>query len=116
MFQNVDNLEYFLDVWNRRYLFDKIVLGNGTSSEDRLNSLKDKYPIELVEEKGTTLRARNRYWELNPPSIWIRWIPKSLLLPPENLDALAALVILEDHLQKKLSWKDLPDFKTLLLQ
>ena len=98
--------------WNSDGEIDGIVLGNGTSSKYWLSKLQGIAPIEVVEERGTTLRARERFWELWPPAIWIRWIPKGLLVPLQNLDAVAALVLLEDHLKKKLSWPALADFRT----
>ena len=73
--------------------------------------LNDLAPIEIVDERDSTLRARTRYWELWPPMNWQRWIPRGLLLPPNDLDAIAALLLLEDHLDKQLSWQELPSFR-----
>ena len=97
--------------WRSEGDLDEIVLGNGTSSKYWLGMLKDIAPIQIVEEKGTTLRARNRYWELWPTEIWCRWLPKGLIIPPNHLDAVAALVLLEDHLCKKLKWRGSKNFK-----
>ena len=83
---------------------NRILLGNGTSSADWQSRLQAMAPIELVEEAGTTLRARDRYWQLWPPRGWRRWIPHGLLLPPGDLDALAALVMLEDALAISCQW------------
>ncbi len=91
--------------WISSNTIEYILLGNGTSSgywEGELSSFASVY---LVEEKGTTLRARYRYWELSPPSKWLRWIPKGLLFPPKNLDKVAALLLLEDYLNKKFQWR-----------
>jgi len=60
--------------------------------------------VQLVDETGTTLRARDRYWQLWPPQGWRRWIPRGLLLPPGDLDALAALVMLEQSLNINCRW------------
>jgi len=83
---------------------DRILLGNGTSSGAWLHRLQAMASVELVEEAGTTLRARDRYWQLWPPRGWQRWIPQGLLLPPGDLDALAALVMLEDALEISCLW------------
>ena len=85
---------------------NRILLGNGTSSAEWQSRLQAMAPIELVEEAGTTLRARDRYWQLWPPRGWRRWIPRGLLLPPGDLDALAALVMLEDALAVRCQWKE----------
>ena len=46
--------------WSADEDLDGIVLGNGTSSKYWENKLKGFAPIEVVEESGTTLRARDR--------------------------------------------------------
>ena len=93
--------------WINKAEVKGIILGNGTTSKSWERRLKKiALPIEIVEEKGTTLRARSRYWEIWPPPIWLRWVPKGLLVPMKNLDAVAALILLEDHLNKKLEWSD----------
>ena len=67
--------------------------------------------IEIVDEKGSTLRARTRYWELWPPGICLRWLPRGLIVPSVHLDAVAALVLLEDYSKKRLKWPGATDFK-----
>jgi len=93
--------------WSNKAEVKGIILGNGTTSKSWERRLKKiALPIEIVEEKGTTLRARSRYWEIWPPPIWLRWVPKGLLVPMKYLDAVAALILLEDHLNRKLEWSD----------
>ena len=83
---------------------DRILLGDGTSSAEWLNRLQTLASVQLVDETGTTLRARDRYWQLWPPQGWRRLIPRGLLLPPGDLDALAALVMLEQSLNITCRW------------
>ena len=99
--------------WQLNNNFELILLGNGTSSHFWKNSLKDLAPIELIEEKGSTLKARKRYWQLWPLAKWMNWVPKGLFLPPGNMDAIAALILVEDYLQKELIWIEKPDFRIL---
>ena len=91
--------------WIGLYSIEEILLGNGTSSKYWENECAPLAKINLIEEKGTTLRARYRYWEISPPSKWVRWLPKEILIPPKDLDAFAALVLLEDYLNKKFEWE-----------
>ncbi len=70
--------------------------------------------MHLVDESGTSLRARDRYWELWPLVGWRRWLPKGLIVPPDHLDAVAALILIEDYLNKQLQWPDSPNFRILL--
>ncbi len=98
-------------LWKSKGYLDEIILGNGTTSKYWQRKLKHIAPIEIVEERGSTLRARDRFWELWPPGIYLRWIPRGLLVPSQHLDAVAALVLLEDHCNKKLTWKGPRDFR-----
>ena len=99
--------------WKSEGHLDGIILGNGTSSKFWYKKLKSLAPIQIVEERGTTFRARSRYWELWPPGIFLRLLPRGLILPPQSIDAVAALILLEDHLNQKLQWPGSPNFKIL---
>ncbi len=101
--------------WFYQYSIKLTIIGDGTNSEywrSKIIALNFS-KIKLVSEEGTTLRARYRYWEIYPPGRLISFIPKSMLLPPKDLDAIAALILLEDYLQKKITWQNGIDFKTL---
>ena len=52
-------------------------------------------PIEIVDERATTLLARERYFAANPPKGWRRLIPRGMLLPPRPIDDFAAVLIAE---------------------
>ena len=99
--------------WNENYNISKIIIGDGTNSKSIKNELKRKnlFDINYVNEKGSTLRARFRYWEIWPPNYFIRWLPKEILFPPENLDAIVALILLEDFLKISLNWPEKVDIK-----
>jgi len=85
--------------WHQQRPLAGVVLGNGTGSRRWHRDLADlALPVLLVDEWGTTLAARQRYWQLWPPRGWRRWLPAGLRLPPGPLDDLAALVLLEAHL------------------
>ena len=93
-----------LQCWKQIAPIERMVLGNGTASESLRDQLPQDLPVKLVDERGTTLLARKRYWQLWPPKGWRRLIPQGLLLPPTELDALAALVILESELGREMLW------------
>ena len=99
--------------WNENYNIIKIIIGDGTNCKYIKNELKRKnlFDINYVNEKGSTLRARFRYWEIWPPNYFIRWLPKEILFPPENLDAIVALILLEDFLKISLNWPEKVDIK-----
>ncbi len=109
-----DAVIHMINKWQEKFTCRKLILGNGTSSKYWIKPLSELCVVEVVDEKGSTLRARDRYWELWPPLGWRQYIPRGLILPPNNLDAVAALVLLEDYLGAKLKWSGPPVFKNEL--
>ncbi len=81
-----------------------LVIGDGTSSKIWQQQLPTSLKVHVVDETATTLRARERYWQLWPARGWKRLLPLGLRIPSGDLDAIAALVILEDYLGRPLQW------------
>ena len=80
----------------------KVLIGNGTTSSDHVKSLSFlKNNLTLVEEKNTTYRSRQRYFEIFPIKGIKRLLPRDVFLQNINLDAISALIILEDYLNCK---------------
>ena len=97
--------------WHEQQNLDQIIVGNGTGSTQWMQAFDGLTNVHLVNERGTTLRARERYWDLWPAKGWQRPLPRGLGLPPSELDAIAALVMAEDHLKRRCSWlRATPDF------
>lgn len=71
-----------------------VVMGNGTKHKSVMAELPAQIvqEIQLVEEYGSTLAARELYWKYNKPVWWQRLLPSSWRNTPP-LDAYAALVI-----------------------
>ena len=93
----------------------KIIIGNGTSSKEiieKLNFLKKE--IITFEEKNTTYRAKSRYFELFPISGLRFLIPREVFILNKNLDAISALIILEDYCKIKFTLDQNLDVKTWL--
>jgi len=93
----------------------KIIIGNGTTSREireKLYFFKKK--IITFEEKNTTYRAKARYFELFPISGLKFLMPREVFLLNKNLDAISALVILEDYCKMKFTLNQNIDFKTWL--
>ena len=93
----------------------KIIIGNGTTSgeiRERLEFFKKE--IITFEEKNTTFRAKARYFELFPISGLKFLIPREVFILNKNLDAISALIILEDYCKMKFTLNQKIDFKTWL--
>ena len=93
----------------------QIIIGNGTTSREireKLYFLKKE--IITFEEKNTTYRAKARYFELFPITGLEFLIPREFLILNKNLDAISALIILEDYCKMKFTLNQNIDFKTWL--
>ena len=93
----------------------KIIIGNGTTS----SSIKEKlafFKKEIItfEEKNTSYRAKARYFELFPISGIKFLMPREVFILNKNLDAIAALIILEDYCKMRFTLNQNIDSKTWL--
>ncbi len=93
----------------------KIIIGNGTTSEFIREKL-DFFEKEIItfEEKNTTYRAKARYFEFFPIRGFKFLIPREVFILNKNLDAISALIILEDFCQMKFTLHQSIDTKTWL--
>ncbi len=93
----------------------KVIIGNGTTSGENIKKLKFiKNDLIIFEEKNTTLRAKKRFFELFPIKGIKFLIPKEFFLINKNLDAISALIILEDYCNDKFTLSKDIDIKTWL--
>ena len=93
----------------------QIIIGNGTTSgaiREKLYFFKKE--IITFEEKNTTYRAKARYFELFPISGLKFLMPREVFILNKNLDAISALIILEDYCKMKFTLNQNIDFKTWL--
>jgi len=77
---------------------DLAIAGSGTHSKPVVHVLRELAPslgILIVDEKNTTMQARERYWEHNPRRGWRRLLPSTMLVPPEPFDDFVALILAE---------------------
>ena len=93
----------------------KIIIGNGTTSRE-ITKKMDFFKKEIIifEEKNTTFRAKSRYFQLFPISGLKFLIPKEIFILNKNLDAISALIILEDYCKIKFALNQNIDSKTWL--
>lgn len=92
------DLETLIDESRIEYDYSLIIVGNGTASGPLVDRIRQHVPgmgVLVVNEKDTTLQAREKYWIANPRKSWRRLFPSSLQVPPEPYDDFAAFVIAE---------------------
>ena len=93
----------------------QIIIGNGTTSREIREKLYfSEKEIIIFDEKNTTYRAKARYFELFPISGLKFLMPREVFILNKNLDAISALIILEDYCKTKFILNRNIDFKTWL--
>ena len=108
-----ESIEGYVRNLNTVENISKIIIGNGTTSTE-ITKKMDFFKKEIIifEEKNTTFRAKSRYFELFPISGLKFLIPREVFILNKNLDAISALIILEDFCKMKFSLDQNLDFKT----
>ena len=79
-----------------QYPFNRLMLGNGTTSanaEERIGKLLPSVKVEVVDEYRTTELGRKDYFKDHPPSGLKRFLPQGLLTPPVPVDDYAAAIL-----------------------
>ena len=93
----------------------QIIIGNGTTNREIREKLYFfEKEIVTFEEKNTTYRAKARYFELFPIRGLKFLMPREVFILNKNLDAISALIILEDYCKTKFTLNQNIDFKTWL--
>lgn len=81
------------------YAIDVAAVGRGTNAPAISAAVREAgLRAALVDERETTLLARQRFFADHPPRGWRRLIPRGMLLPDRAIDDYAALLIAERYL------------------
>lgn len=89
------------------YKTQKVVIGDGTSSQEAKEKLEqiiingEKIEVVLVDEHHSTDQARKRYWEEHPPKGFMKLIPVTMQVPPRPVDDYVAVILAERYFDKK---------------
>ncbi len=105
-YQKVVPVEAVLSVveqLRRQFPISTIVLGDQTGSKhwkETLSQLDDPPRIMLVDERYTSLEARDRYWQMYPPAGLTRLMPQALRTIPRPIDDIVAILLIERYLNR----------------
>ncbi|BAZ28474.1 resolvase domain-containing protein [Cylindrospermum sp. NIES-4074] len=81
-----------------------VVMGNQTTAKQWKQQLQQELAqslnIILVDERYTTLEARDRYWLMYPPQGLTKLLPKGLRQPPRPIDDIVAILLIERYLNR----------------
>lgn len=91
----------------QQYPISLLVMGDRTSSKEwkqkLTGELAEPPSIVTVDERYSTLEARDRYWQMFPPQGLTRLIPKGMRQPPRPIDDIVAILLIERYLNRLVS-------------
>ncbi|EKD06867.1 putative resolvase RNase H-like protein [Arthrospira platensis C1] len=78
-----------------------VVMGNQTTSQTWKQQMRAVLPksihIAEVDERYSSLEARDRYWEMYPPQGLSRLLPQGMRVPPRPIDDIVAIILVERY-------------------
>ncbi len=102
--QVVDSLTVLetIKILCQKYPVELVVMGNQTTAKTwkaKLEAtLAQSIPIVMVDERNSSLQARDRYWQMYPPKGIKKLIPQGMRLPPVPIDDIVAILLIERYL------------------
>lgn len=82
----------------------RLVIGDQTTSKFWQDKLKEILPESVamvtVNERNSSLEARDRYWQMYPPQGLLRLIPVKMRIPPRPIDDIVAILLIERYLDR----------------
>lgn len=89
--------------WISRWQVTLLVLGNQTTSKTWQKQLEAQIPATVtivpIDERNSTLEARDRYWEMYPAQGLTRLLPLGMRVPPRAIDDIVAIILVERYLE-----------------
>lgn len=90
---------------SQQFPIELLVMGNQTTSKQWKQQLESQLSplisIAMVDERNSTLEARNRYWEMYPPTGLTRLLPLGMRVPPRPIDDIVAILLIERYFNGK---------------
>jgi RNase H-fold protein (predicted Holliday junction resolvase) len=101
--QVVSSTEAILTIKNlcEQFAIAQLIMGNQTTAKAWKKKLENEIgnlPITLIDERYSTLEARDRYWQMYPPQGLMRLVPQGMREPPRPIDDLVAIILVERYL------------------
>jgi RNase H-fold protein (predicted Holliday junction resolvase) len=91
-----------LDRLQQQYNPTQLVMGNQTTAAQWKQQLEQQMavclPITMIDERYSTLEARDRYWAMYPPKGLARLIPQGMRDVPRPIDDIVAIILVERYL------------------
>ncbi|MDF5723226.1 MAG: pre-16S rRNA-processing nuclease YqgF [Rhizonema sp. PD37] len=88
----------------QRFPISLLVMGDQTTAkqwkQQLHQKLTDRLNIVLVDERYSSLEARDRYWQMYPPKGLRKLLPQGMRQPPRPIDDIVAILLIERYLNR----------------
>ena len=84
----------------QKYNVSRIVMGDQTTArqwQQQLTAAFPNLPIDPIDERYSSLEARDRYWQMYPANFITKLIPQGMRQPPRPIDDLVAIILIERY-------------------
>jgi RNase H-fold protein (predicted Holliday junction resolvase) len=104
--QVVISQEAIVSINNLRQKFpiSLLVMGNQTTAKSWKKQLQEELSqqinIVMVDERNSTLEARDRYWQMYPAKGLTKLVPQGMRTPPRPIDDIVAILLIERYLNR----------------
>jgi RNase H-fold protein (predicted Holliday junction resolvase) len=93
-----------INTLRQQFPISMLVMGNQTTAkrwkQQLHQELAEALNIVLVDERYSTLEARDRYWQMYPPQGLIKLLPQGMRQPPRPIDDIVAILLIERYLNR----------------
>ena len=86
-----------------QFPIELIVMGDQTTSGSWKREITNCLPsvqVVQIDERYSSLEARDRFWQMYPPKGLERLIPQGMRTPPRPVDDIVAIVLIERYLKR----------------
>jgi RNase H-fold protein (predicted Holliday junction resolvase) len=94
----------------QKFPISVLVMGDQTSAQEWKQKLSEELPdpvrIVLVDERYSTLEARDRYWQMYPPRGFSKLLPQGIRTLPRAIDDIVAILLIERYLGRLVGNKE----------
>ncbi|MBD2344193.1 pre-16S rRNA-processing nuclease YqgF [Anabaena subtropica] len=104
--QVVSSLEAIavINTLREQFPISMLVMGNQTTAkrwkQQLQQELVEPFNIVLIDERYSTLEARDRYWQMYPPKGLTKLLPQGMRQPPRPIDDIVAILLIERYLNR----------------
>ncbi len=86
-----------------KYQIQTLIMGDQTTSKKWKKQLQENLTPEIsiimIDERNSSLEARDLYWQMYPAKGLKKLIPQGLRIPPRPIDDLVAILLIKKYLK-----------------